>query len=891
MGRTAWHAISIQKAFELLESGNDGLPSNLAHRRLERFGKNKLSSQRGSSGWRLLLSQFQNVLIIILLAATVLSGVLGHGIEAVAISVIVLFAVLLGFLQEFRAEKALEALGELAAPTARVLRDGTETEVPASEIVPGDICLLATGDRVPADGRLLEAVNLRIEESSLTGESVAAEKNDSDTVEENAALGDRTNMVFSGTTVSYGRGKALVVATGMQTELGKIAGMLQTIESEKTPLQKNLDRVGTTLARAAIVIVLIIVALGLVRGQPLLELLMFGIALAVAVVPEALPAVVTISLALGVQRMVKRHALMRRLPAVETLGSTTVICSDKTGTLTKDEMTVRRVLAGGVWLTVSGTGYAPEGTIEPEASGVSSPQMLHELLAAGVLCSDARLSATDNGEWEMNGDPTEGALLTLAKKAKIDLEQMRERFPRVDEEPFSSETKRMVTLHEKQGEKTAYLKGAPEAIVPNCGYVKTDTGIEPLDSEGREKLLEQARAMAENALRVLALSTKSDCTVKEAENESVFLGMVGMIDPPRQEAKDAVNECKEAGIAPVMITGDHPVTAKAIARELGILTQGTVVTGVELQEMTDSQLQDSLESIQVFARVAPEHKLRIVKALQHHGHVVAMTGDGVNDAPALKRADIGVSMGITGTQVARDASAMVITDDNFASIVSAIEEGRGIYENIRKYVAFMLSLNIGELVLLAVAAGFGMALPLVTLQILYINFAVEGLPAMALAVDPVSARLMKRKPRDPKQGVFSKGLLNLIIVGALWSTLVNFLLYRWQISIGSPLVRAQAVTFVSLILIQFFKAYGFRSKDVFIFSENPFKNKWLNLSILAELALLGILLYVPFFQNIFGTVWFTLTEWSLIIGTAATIVPVIEVAKWINRRFLPVQEQ
>ncbi|MBD3241119.1 MAG: HAD-IC family P-type ATPase [Chitinivibrionales bacterium] len=885
--RIVWHADSTERVLEHLDSGPDGLASDAARSRLEEHGYNRLATQNQSNAWRLLLSQFKNVLILILLAATVLSGLLGHGIEAVAISVIVLFAVLLGFLQEFRAEKALEALSELAAPTARVLRDGKEVAIPAAQIVPGDVYLLVAGDRVPADARLLQAANLRVEEASLTGESVPSEKTESFAAAEDASLGDRRNMVFAGTSVSNGRGRAVVVATGMHTELGKIAGMLQDIRGEKTPLQKNLDKVGTTLARAAIAIVLLIVALGIVRGQPLLELFMFGIALAVAVVPEALPAVVTISLALGVQRMAKRHALMRRLPAVETLGSTTVICSDKTGTLTRDEMTVRQVLVSETRLSVGGTGYVPDGTISPENEGTGVPATLHELAVAGVLCNDARLSADESGAWRMSGDPTEGALLVLARKADVAMEDMRSRFPRIDEQPFSSETKRMITLHATKASKTAYIKGAPEVVVPRCAYVKTDAGTIPLDDAGRGKVLDEAQEMAAGALRVLALATNTDCTIEEAESAAVFLGLVGMIDPPRKEAMEAVNECREAGIVPVMITGDHPVTAEAIARELGILTGGTVVTGSQLQAMSDMELEQGLDAIQVFARVAPEHKLRIVTALQRKGHVVAMTGDGVNDAPALKKADIGVSMGITGTQVARDASAMVLTDDNFASIVSAIEEGRGIFENIRKYVAFMLSLNIGELLLLAVTAMLGMALPLGTLQILYVNFAVEGLPAIALAVDPVSRRLMKNRPRHPRQGVFSRALLTIVGVDALWSAFVNFALYQWQLSSGMPIVHAQAVTFVTLILLQFFKVFSYRSWDISILAENPFKNKWLNGALLIEVFLLGLLLYVPFLQNVFGTFGFTLTEWVYILVTAASIIPVIETAKWVTRRFFP----
>ncbi len=877
------HSKPLPEIFRELGATADGLTNAEAAARLQSFGYNRLEAQKRVSPWMLLLEQFKNVLIITLLIATVISAFLGHGIEAIAITVIVLFAVVLGFIQEFRAEKAIEALKNMAAPTAKVLRSGKEQIIPASEIVPGDVFLLAAGDRIPADARLIQAMNLRIEEASLTGESLPSEKDHNAVLPENAPLGDRTTMVFAGTSVSYGRGKAIAAATGMKTELGKIAKMLQHVETEKTPLQKNLDKVGAMLARVAIVIVLAIVALGIFRGQPFVEMLIFGIALAVAVVPEALPAVVTISLALGVQRMVKRHALMRRLPAVETLGSTTVICSDKTGTLTRDEMTVRSVLAADTLYSVSGTGYAPEGTIIPAEAGKEVPATLNALLDAGVLCNDAHLIKNDDGEGDIHGDPTEGALLVLARKAGIDQPQRNARFPRIEEVPFSSETKRMITLHANGATTVAYAKGAPEAIIPDCAFIQREGRTEPLDESGRRAILDHAQTMATGALRVLAFATKTGCALREAGTNMTFLGLAGMIDPPRAEAKEAVARCREAGIVPIMITGDHPVTAEAIARELGILLDGKVVTGSQLQAMSDDVLRASVSSIQVFARVAPEHKLRIVDAFQKNGHIVAMTGDGVNDAPALKKANIGISMGITGTDVTKEASAMMLTDDNFASIVAAVEEGRGIYDNIKKYLTYLLSSNIGEIGLMAGATLLGMPLPLSAVQILYVNLATDGLPALALAVDPADKNIMRRKPNDPKKGIFTRQILTLMLAGGCWSTLVNISLFQWARTSGRSITEAMTMTFVSLVLIQFFKAYNFRSERNPVFRQ-PFANKWLNLSIVWELIMLAAVVYVPVLHKPFGTFSLTLQDWLIVSLGAITVIPVIETTKWIIRR-------
>lgn len=877
------HSKKIAEIFQLLNTTSDGLSSSEASSRITTYGYNRLEAQKKISPWFLLLEQFKNVLIITLLIATGISAFLGHGIEAIAISVIVLFAVFLGFIQEFRAEKALEALKSMAAPTAKVLRDGKEQTIPAMEIVPGDVFFLAAGDRVPADARLIQAMNLRIEEASLTGESVPSEKDNEIQLADNAPLGDRKNMVFAGTSVSYGRGKALAVATGMGTEFGKIAKMLAQVTTEKTPLQKNLDKVGAMLARAAIVIVLIIVGLGIFRGQPFIDMLIFGIALAVAVVPEALPAVVTISLALGVQRMVKRNALMRRLPAVETLGSTTVICSDKTGTLTRDEMTVKAVYVSDTFLNVTGSGYVPDGNISPVNQSDVVPITLEKLVEGCVLCNDAKLIKSESGEWDVQGDPTEGALLVLARKVGVNESQENMQLERIDEQPFSSETKRMITVH-KHGDSTlAYIKGAPEVIVPDCISIQTDKGLSSLNDTGRTRILEQAKTMASQALRVLAITTKPNCHIENAGKDMTFLGLVGMIDPPRTEAKEAVSRCREAGIKPVMITGDHPITAQAIAKELGILTDGKAVTGTELQAMNEAELDKSISAIQVFARVAPEHKLRIVEAFQKQGHVVAMTGDGVNDAPALKKANIGISMGITGTDVTKEASAMMLTDDNFASIVAAVEEGRGIYDNIKKYLTYLLSSNIGEIGLMAGATLLGMPLPLSAVQILYVNLATDGLPALALAVDPADKNIMKRKPNDPKRGIFTKPIMMLMLAGGLWSTLVNIVLFQWARTSGRSIAEAMTMTFVSLVLIQFFKAYNFRSERDPIY-KRPFANKWLNLAVGWELVMLAVIIYLPILQKPFGTFSLTWQDWVIVALSAVTVVPIIEITKFIIRR-------
>ena len=880
----SWHNLALEDIFSYLQAPPSGLTGAEAARRLAEYGPNELQAGHRISPWTILVSQFKNVLIIILLAATVLSAFLGHEVEAIAISVIVLFAVLLGFVQEYRAERAIEALRRMAAPTATVLRDDEEEEIPTRDLVPGDVILLRAGDRIPADVRLVEAINLQIEEAALTGESVPVEKQVPALPEGESAIGDRRNMAYAGTAATYGRGRAVVVATGMDTEFGKIAKMLQTIETGETPLQKNLDKVGKALAQAAFALVIVIVVLGLFRGQPFVEMLIFGVALAVAVVPEALPAVVTISLAIGVQRMVKRNALMRRLPAVETLGSTTVICSDKTGTLTKDEMTVRKIYVAGQVLDISGAGYEPHGQFTHNGIAVEPPDAVKQMLRAASLASDAHIvhNKADN-QWDVEGDPTEGAMVVAATKAGMHKTDLDTQFPRVNEIPFSSETKRMTTLHETGDGLVGYSKGAPEVILNSCSRVLAAGGERELDATDRDIIVNTARGMAGEALRVLAVASKKNAALKNAEEEMTFLGLLGMIDPPRPEARDAIRTCEQAGIKVVMITGDHPVTAEAVARELGIIKTGRVVTGLELEEMAEEELDREVENIEVYARVSPAHKLRVVAALQKKDHIVAMTGDGVNDAPALKKADIGIAMGITGTDVTKEAAAMTLTDDNFASIVAAVEEGRGIFGNIKKYLMYLLAANIGEIGLMAVATLLGMPLPLTAVQILYVNLATDGLPALALAVDPYGADIMRRKPRSPGSGIFSRPVITLMLTGGIWSTIVNLTLFQWSRNSGRTIEEAMTMIFVALVLIEFFKAYNFRSDRESVF-KRPFANKWLNMAILWEMCLLLTVVYLPILHLPFGTFSLTPTDWAIVLIAAATITPVLELAKWMERR-------
>jgi Ca2+-transporting ATPase len=878
-----WHTLSVEEAIAHLGTASLGLSSGEAASRIHVYGPNELTSLTRESAWRTFAAQFKNALILILLFATVISGFLGHTLEAVVITVIVLFAVLLGFFQEYRASRALDALRQMAAPVARVLRDGQEAVLPARDLVPGDVVLLRTGDRVPADTRLTQSVNLAIDEAALTGESEPAQKTIGPFDDPRLPLGDRLNIAYAGTLAVNGRGQGVVVSTGMSTEFGRIARMVDTVDIARTPLQENLDRLGATLGKAALAVVGLVVVIGLLRGLPVIQMFMFGIALAVAVVPEALPAVVTISLAIGVRRMVKRNALVRRLPIVETLGSTSVICSDKTGTLTRNEMTVRQLFADERLLDVTGAGYEAGGEILEGGRGIEPPESVRALLAAGVLASDARLVSRD-GRPQVEGDPTEGALLVLAMKAGLDPASLNQREPRIAEIPFTSERRRMTTVHQAaDGGSVAYSKGATEEVLAGCtGQRRSGRDIE-LTASDRERVRAVEQRMAADGLRVLALARKTGATVEASESGMTLLGLVAMMDPPRAEAREAVRTCKAAGIRAVMITGDHPLTASTVARELGMLTDGRVVSGRELEVMSDADLARDVADIVVYARVSPADKLRVVTAWQKRGDVAAMTGDGVNDAPALKKADVGIAMGIAGTDVSKEAAGMTLLDDNFATIVAAVEEGRIVFGNIKKYLMYLLSSNVGEIVLMAGAVLAGLPLPLTAVQILYVNLATDGLPALALAVDPPERDLMRRQPRNPRAGIFTQPVVTLMVTGGLWSGFVNIGLFTWLLRTARPLEEAMAMTFVLLVVIQFFKAYNYRSDRLSVLQQ-PFANRWLNMAVAWELVLLIAIAYVPFLQRAFGTFSFSASDWLLTVALAFSIVPVLEGVKWMVRR-------
>jgi len=890
-----WHNLSVSEVIESLNSSLQGLTREEAERRLAQYGPNELAEKKKISPFMLWLRQFKDFLIIILLVAVVLSAVLAEVTDAIVIFVIVLFATTLGFVQEYRAERAMEALRRMAAPTSSVVRDGQEIEIAAREIVPGDIVALRTGDRIPADCRLIEAVNLKTEEAPLTGESVPVEKTIVPIPGE-TSIGDRKNMAFTGTTVVWGRGKAVVTGTGMQTEFGKIATMIQEVREELTPLQVNLNTMGKFIAYAALAACFVLAGIGILRGHEVLEMVIWGVSMAVAAVPEALPAVVTIGLALGVRQMAKRHALIRKLHAAETLGCTTVICSDKTGTLTQDEMTVRRIYADGKTIDVTGVGYEPKGEFYDKGIviDVSKDSALQTLFRISVSCNDTTLAST-NGVWSIRGDPTEGALVVVSTKAGVSAQELNARFPRTDEIPFSSERKRMTTIHNTPQGKIAYSKGAPEIILDSSSHILKDGKESPLTEKEKAEVLGTATQMAGDALRVLGLAyrrlTELPAHKEDAEAGMVFVGLAGMIDPPREEVKGAVKLCDQAGIKSVMITGDHKLTAVAIAQELGIAKEGGMaLTGAEIDRLSDGDFEALVDKIDVYARVSPAHKLKVVEALQKRGNVVAMTGDGINDAPALKRADIGVAMGITGTDVTKETADMVLTDDNFASIVAAVQEGRAIFGNIKKYLTYLLSSNLGEILLMSITILFGPliglpygVIPLVAVQILYVNLATDGLPAIALSVDPPDPDIMKHKPRPRGQGVFTKPVVILLCVGGIWSMMVNLTIFKWALDVGKTLMEAQCLTFLTLIIIQFFKAYNFRSDIHSVFMIGFFKNKWLNLAICWETVMLCVIVYVPFLQGAFHTFPLGVLDWAIVILAAGTVFPILELTKAIIR--------
>ena len=906
----------------LTSDAQRGLSTEEARARLERYGPNELEAERPVPAWRRFLAQFRGTLVILLVIATAISvGLWAYErdsalpYEGIAIFAIVLLNGVLGYVQESRAERAVAALRAMSAAEASVVRDGERGSIPAAKLVPGDVILVEEGDTIPADARLIESTALQASEASLTGESLPVQK-DVRPIEEVVGLGDRSNVVFSGTVATYGRGKAVVTATGMQTELGKIAGMLRRTEDEATPLQKELDRTGRLLGAIVLVIAAVLVAtILLVEGvrEPaaIFDVLILGVALAVAAVPEGLPAIVTAVLAIGVQRMARRNAIVRRLPAVETLGSATVIASDKTGTLTKNEMTVRTVVTASGRADLGGTGYAPEGELRRDGQPVEDDALRAEVeraLRAADLANNATLSHSD-GRWSVQGDPTEGALIVAARKAGLSPESLDARFERVGEVPFSSERKLMSTVHkdaEKPERLAAFAKGAPDVLLPRCSHEIVDDEARPLTDERREEIRGENERLASEALRTLGVAFRSlppgelEGEVDDhIERDFVFLGLVGMIDPPREEVKDAVDLAKGAGIRPMMITGDHPKTAAAIAEELDISTEGRAITGAELEMLPDEELEREVRQTPVYARVNPEHKLRIVRALQNNGQVVAMTGDGVNDAPALKTADIGVAMGITGTDVSKEAADMVLTDDNFASIVAAVEEGRSIFANIQKFLRYLLSSNIGEVftvffgVVLAgviglrAEGGAAVALPLLATQILWINLVTDGPPALALGLDPADPKVMNQPPRPQGSGVITRRMwAGIAFVGLIMAAgtllVLDFALPGGLIEGSGDLPYARTMAFTTLMLFQLFNVPNARSDEQSAF-HGLFRNPWLWGAVLLSLLLQFLVVYAPFLQPAFGTVALNFGDWLLCAAVASSVLWLREASKLFTR--------
>ncbi len=901
-----------------------GLSSEKARQRLKTFGPNALPEATVTSPLRLFFSQFTEAMVILLLAAAAISWALGDVKEAIAILVIIFLNAILGFTQEYRAERALAALRKLTVPTVRVRRDGHAMEISATEVVPGDILLLEAGDAVAADARLLRSVHLRVEEAALTGESEPVSKHANSIPLENLPVAERRNMVFMGTWVTYGKGEAVVVATGLQTELGKIAHMLRAVEREPTPLQKRLAHLGRDLSIAAIGLIVLIFVLGLVRGEDPRLLFMTAISLAVAAVPEGLPAVVTIGLALGAQRMLRRNALVRKLPAVETLGSVTTICTDKTGTLTQNRMTLIVLDGFGKKIDVAHVAKQKPRVNADVVKAVGNPVAQLDpdfvvMLVAGALCNDAELLPPRDidGGFRAVGDPTEAALVVATAQFGLPKPLLEQVFPRVAEVPFTSERKRMSTVHKVNREVleqhpslkrlwdtvfarvtapsyVVFAKGAADVLLERSAHVWKDGFVQEMTPEYREEILRENEELAAQGIRVLGLAVKGldyppgeDELEAVAETDLAFVGLAGMMDPLRPEAVDAVHTCQEAGIKVKMITGDHPTTARTIARQLGLADgHGEVLTGYELETMPLQELKARVEDITVFARVSPQHKLNIVDALQQQGHIVAMTGDGVNDAPALKKANIGVAMGITGTEVSKEAAEMVLLDDNFATIVAAVEEGRIIFDNIRKFIKYTMTSNSGEIWVMLLAPFLGMPFPLLPLQILWINLVTDGLPGLALTVEPGERDVMRRPPYDPKARIFNRSMVRHILIIGLLMSAVSLALGFWHYFADSARARTiwQTMVFTTLTLSQMGHALSIRSFKDSLFVQGLFSNVYLFFAVLLTLVLQIAVIYVPFLQSVFHTVALTLPELTLALVLSTVVFWGVELEKWLIRR-------
>jgi P-type Ca2+ transporter type 2C len=865
---------SIKLALQRLNTSMKGLSSSEAKHRQGKYGLNEVRRTKHISPWKIFLEQFTSPLVWILLVALAFSIFMGEAADAIVIAVIVVLNAVLGFHQEYKAEKSIEALQKMASLKAKVYRDGKEIKIDSKYLVPGDIIVVESGDKIPADARIIEVHGLNTQEGPLTGESLPLNKI-SEKLPKDTPLAEQKNMVFASTVVTVGRAIAMITKTGMSTEIGKIASMIQEAHDKYTPLQKKLRELGKYLTIAVVAVAVIVFLAGLLGGQPAQIMFLTAIALAVAAIPEGLPAAITVSLSLGVQRMIKRNVLVRKLPSVETLGSVNVICTDKTGTLTHNEMTVKKIFCDGIIYDITGSGYSKNGTfIYGKKIVGASP--LQKLLTIGLLCNDSKLSDEEEGkERDLIGDPTEAALLVSAEKAKLSFKKLDKELPRVDEIPFSSDRKMMTTIHKKvRGKKVAYTKGAVDVIINKCNRIVIRGKVHRLDRATKKEILDHNEKFASEALRVLGFAYNETFTTKEnAERDMIFVGLQAMIDPPREEVKDSLKLCKEAGIRVIMITGDHLTTATAIANQLGIT--GRAITGADLDQIKD--LEKEIESIGVLARVKPEHKMQVVKSLQNKGYVVAMTGDGVNDAPALKKADIGVSMSISGTDVAKEAADMILTDDNFQSIVSAVEEGRGIFDNIRKFVNYLLSSNLGEIVAILFASLLRLDLPLTAIQILWINLVTDGLPAMALSLDPHEKEIMKRPPREAKESILSKGLRNdILLIGTLigLGTLGMFLLY-----LDSGLMKAQTVAFTSLVFFEIARLQSIR-KD---YGLGIFTNKPLILAVVASILLQLAVIYTPL-RSFFGVVALEWMDWAIIIGAAIGLYVINMVYYWWRKR-------
>ena len=873
-----WHRKSIQEFFEEKKTSLQGLSPGEAGKRLLEFGPNAIREKEGKSPVVMFLDQFRDFMILILIGAAVISGFIGDVSDTAAIIVIVVLNAVIGFVQEYRAEKAMAALKSMAAPSAIVLRNGMPTSIAAAEIVVGDIVMLEAGQVVPADLRVIETARLKVDEAALTGESVAVEKNTNTLYDEHLPLGDRKNMAYKGTFVTYGRGTGGVVATGMDTELGKIATMLQEEKEVKTPLQKRLALFGRKIAAAVIAICAVVFGIGVMRGEGPLVMLLTAISLAVAAIPEALPAVITISLALGAKKLVRQNALIRKLPAVETLGSVTYICSDKTGTVTLNKMAVEKIYVDGRLWGAGDEEFAVRGQVRAQEHG---PRAL--LLTALALNNDARRG----DEHVLLGDPTEIALYVVAERHGFDKKELIEEFPRVAEIPFDSERKCMTTFHKWRDGFVSFTKGAVDVLLDATVNLATSEGVKTCDA-GEIRMINER--MAAEGLRVLCIAMRrwdflpADISPATVEKGLTLIGLAGMMDPPREEAAEAVSLCKAAGIRPVMITGDHPVTARAIAERIGILEGASkaLITGRELETLTMEEFEARVDDIRVYARVAPEQKLKIVKALQDRGQYVAMTGDGVNDAPALKRADIGVAMGITGTDVSKEAAHMILLDDNFATIVKAVGEGRKIYDNIRKFVKYLLTTNSGEIWTLFLAPLVGLPVPLLPIHILWINLVTDGLPALALSVEPAEDDVMKRPPRDPKESIFAHGLgLHAIWVGLLMGGIVLFV-QAW--AIRTEHVHWQTMVFTVLCLTQLGHVMAIRSEKASLFTMGIFSNMPLFGAVATTFGLQMATVYVPYLNRIFKTEPLTLNELVLVLVLSSGVFIAVEIEKLIKRR-------